>query len=127
MERQHCRQVNRCEHIAVEHHDGLATCLTGCKLDGAAGPERCWFHHVPEVNSEVGAVAEHLFDAPRLVVQAQDDFVDFRHLTQQVDLVAQERAVENRNDRFWCVERQRPKPRPLATGEEDCLHVNRAS
>jgi len=127
VERQHRRQVHGREYVAVEDHNRLASRLSGRKLDRATGPEWRGFHHVPQVNSEVGPVAEDLFDAARLVVQAEDDFVDFRHLAQQVDLIAQERPVENRNDRLRCVERERPKPRPLATGEEYCLHVNRAS
>ena len=75
----------------------------------------------------LGAVAEDLLDPPRLVVQAQDDFVDLRHLLQQVDLVVEKRPVEDRNDRLRRVDGERPEPRALAPGEKDRLHDNQRS
>ena len=72
----------------------------------------------------VRAVAEDLLDAPRLVVEAEDDLVDLRHLLQQVDLIVQERPVEDRNDRLRGVDGQRPQPRALPPGQEDRLHDN---
>ena len=72
----------------------------------------------------VAAVAEDLLDAPRLVVEAEDDLVDFRHLLQQIDLVVQERPIEDRHDRLGRVNRQRAKARALAPGEQDRLHRN---
>src|SRR5207253_11521253 len=41
-----------------------------------------------------------------------------------IDLVVEERPVEDRDDRFGRVDRQRPEPRPLASGEQDGLHDN---
>ena len=76
---------------------------------------------------ELGAVAEDLLDAPRLVVEAEDDFVDLRHLLQQIDLVVEKRPVEDRNDRLGGVDGQRPEPRALAPGQKDRLHDNQRS
>ena len=44
------------------------------------------------------------------------------HLLQQIDLVVQERPVEDRHDRLGRVERQRTQPRALAPGEQNGLH-----
>ena len=104
---------------------GSSRAVAGRELDRAAGAERLRLDDVAEVDAEIGPVAEHLFDAPRLVVQAEHDLVDFRHLPQQVDLVLQERPVEDRDDRLRRVERQRPEPRAFATGEQDGSHDNR--
>ena len=76
---------------------------------------------------DVGAVAEDLLDAPRLVVEAQDDFVDLRHLLEQIDLIVEKRPVEDRNDRLGRVNGQRPQPRALAPGQKDRLHDNQRS
>ena len=42
------------------------------------------------------AIAEDLLDPARLVVEAEDDLVDVGHLLQQIDLVLEERPVEDR-------------------------------
>ena len=68
---------------------------------------------------ESAAVAEDLLDPPRLVVEAEDDLVDLRHLLQQIDLVVEERPVEDRHDRLRRVNGQRAQPRALAPGEQD--------
>ena len=60
------------------------------------------------------AVAKDLFDAARLVVEAEDHLVDLRHLLDQIELIVEKRAVEDRHDRFGCVNRQRPEARALA-------------
>ena len=70
----------------------------------------------------VAAVAEDLLDAARLVVEAQDDLVDLRHLLQEIELVVKERAVEDRDDRFRRVNGQRTEPRALAPHEQNRLH-----
>ncbi len=127
MEPQHGRQVHRRQHVAVEDDDRLAEPVAGGKLDRAARAERRGLDDVAEMDAEIRPVAEHLFDPPRLVVEAEHDFVDFRHLTKQVDLVPEKRAIENRHDRLGRVQRERPQPRPLATGQEDGFHVSRRS
>ena len=126
VKRQHRRQVHRRQHVAVEHDDRLAVRLAGGELDGAAGAERRRLDDVAQLHAEVGPVAEHLLDAPRLIVEAQDDLVDLRHLPEQVDLVPQKRPVEDRHDRFRRVERQRPQPRALPSGEQNGLHGNQS-
>ena len=76
------------------------------------------------LDAQIAAVPEHLFDAARLVVEAEDDFVDLRDLLQQIDLVMQERPVEDRNDRLGRMNRQRPQTRALAPCEKDSFHDN---
>ena len=71
------------------------------------------------------AVAEGLLDPPRLVVQAEDHFGDLRHLAQLIELVHQEGAVEDRDDGFGRVERERSQARALATCQKNGLHVSR--
>ena len=76
---------------------------------------------------EFAAVAEDLLDAPRLVVEAQHDLVDLGHLLEQIELVVEERPLEDRNDRLRRVNRQRTQPRALAAGQENRLHVTGAA
>ena len=78
VQRDHLRQIDGREHIAVEHDDRLAAGLASRKLDPAAGPERRGLHDVAQVDAQLAAVAEDFLDPARLVVQAEDDLVDFR-------------------------------------------------
>ena len=117
-----CAQIDRGEHVAVEHDDRLAARLAGGKLDPAARAERRRFDHVAQVDAEIAAVAEDFLDPPRLIVQAENDLVDFGDLAQQINLVLQKWTVEDRNDGLRGVERQRPKPRALASGQENRFH-----
>ena len=57
---------------------------------------------------------KHLLDSLRLIIQAQDDFVDLRNLLEQIDLIVEKRPVEDRHDRLRRVDRQRAQPRALA-------------
>ena len=123
---QHGRQVHLGQHVAVEHDDRLGERVAGI-AHGAAGAERRRLDDVADLDADARAVAEHVLDPPRLVVQAEDDFVDLRHLLQQVDLVVQKRPIEDRHDRLGRVERERPQPRAFAPGEQDGLHDNRRS
>jgi hypothetical protein len=66
----------------------------------------------------------HFLDPAWLVVQAENDLVDFRDLLQQVELKLQERPVENRDDGFGCVNRKRTQSRALAPSEENRLHTS---
>ena len=50
--------------------------------------------------------------------------VDLGDLPQQVQLVVQERAVQDRHDRFGRMNRQRSQARALAAGKQNRLHVN---
>ena len=99
MTRDHGLQVDLLQHVAVEHDDRVLHGLRR-ELDGAAGTERLRFDRVGDLDAERVAVAEGLLDAPRLVVEAEDHFGDLRHLTQLIELIHQERAVEDRDDRF---------------------------
>jgi hypothetical protein len=46
----------------------------------------------------VAAVAENLFDAPRLVVELRMTSSILRHLLQPIELIVEKRPVENRHD-----------------------------
>jgi hypothetical protein len=118
---EHGAEVHLRQHVAVEHDHRLGQRIPGV-ADRAAGAERHGFHDVADAQAEPLALAEDLLDAPRLVVQAEDDLIDFGHLPQQVDLVIQERPPQDRDDGLRRVHRQRPQPRALPAGEEDGLH-----
>ena len=85
--------------------------------DGAAGAERRRLDDVADLDADVRAVAEDVLDAARLVVQAEDDFVDLRHLLEQIDLVVQKRPVEDRHDGLgvWSVSGRSRVPLPPAS------------
>ena len=123
VQRQHRVQVDLGQHVAVEDDDRSVEVRLG-ELDRAAGAERLRLDQVADRQADAAAVAEDVLDAARLVVEAEDDFVEPGDLLQQVDLVVQERAVEDRDDGLRRVERQRPEPRALPAGEEDGLHGN---
>ena len=97
----------------------------GGKAHRAAGAERRRLDHVADAHTGARAVAEDLFDAPRLVVEAENDLVDLRHLLEQIDLVVEKRAIEDRNDGLGRMNRQRPQPRAFAPCKQNCFHVNR--
>ena len=90
-----------------------------------ARAERGRLDEVADVHADLAARPEHFLDAARLVIQAQDCLVDLRHLSQEVELVVEKRAVENRNNRFGRVDRERTQARSFPTREDDCLHVPR--
>ena len=75
------------------------------ELDAAAGAERFRLDHVAHLDAESRAVAEHGRNRLGLVVQAQHDLVDLRHLLEEIDLVGEERAIEDGNDGLGCVEK----------------------
>ena len=126
VQREHRAQIDLGQHVAVEDDHRLGQRVAGV-ADGAAGAERHRLDDVAELEAEAVAVAEDLLDAPRLVVQAEDDLVDLGHLPQQIDLVVEKRPVEDRHDRLRRVDRQRPQARALAAGEQDGFHGNRRS
>src|SRR6185436_4917266 len=119
-------EVDLRQHVAVEDDDRFGQ-LVARVLDRAGRPERHGLDHVTDRDAEFRAVAEDLLDAPRLVIEAEDDFVDLRDLLQEIDLVVEERPVEDRNDRLRGVNRQRPESGSLSSGQEDCLHDNQRS
>ena len=75
------REVDLGQDVAVEDDDRLVQRLAGV-ADGASCAERHGFDHVADAQAGVAAVAEDLLDAARLVVEAEDDLVDLRHLLQ---------------------------------------------
>ena len=119
----HRSQVQLRHDVAIEHDDRLGE-LVASVFDCSRRAQRYWFDDVSDLDAQIGAVAEHLLDAARLVVEAEDDFVDLRDLLQQIDLVMQKRPVEDRNDGLGRMNRQRPETRALAPCEKDSLHDN---
>ena len=79
---------------------------------------------LPHKDAEVVAVAEDFFDAPGLVVQAENNFVDLRDLAQEIDLILKKRPIEDWDDGLWRVKRQRSQACALAPGKEDGSHVS---
>ena len=58
----------------------------------------------------------------RLAGDQQLHLIDFRHLLQQINLIVEKCAVENRNDGLGRVDRQRAQPSAFAPGKQDGLH-----
>ena len=123
VEAQHGREIDIGQHVAVEDDDRFGQRVAGV-ADRAAGPERHRLDDVAEPHAEPFTFTEDLLDPPRLIVEAEDDFVDLRNLLQQIDLVIEERPIEDRHDRLGRVDRERPQPRAFPSGEQDGLHVN---
>ena len=90
----------------------------------AACAKRRRLDHVPQCQPRVAAVAENFLDAARLIVQAEDHFIDFGYFLYLVELKLQERAIEDRHDRLRRVNGERTEPRALAACEQNRLHRN---
>ncbi len=114
-------EVHLRQHVSVEDDDRLGEPFPRV-AHRARGAERLWFHDIANRHASPAAVAEDFLDAPRLVIQTEDDLIDFRDLLQKVELVVQKWAIEDRNDRFWCVNCQRAQSCALAPSQEYRLH-----
>src|SRR6266567_6452015 len=90
-------------------------------LERAAGTEGHAFNRISNPNPVVGTVFQKVFDLSWLIGEAQNDLFDAGSL-HQIDLIEKKRAIGDRNHRLWRINRQRPKPRPLATGENESFH-----
>ena len=88
-------QIDLCQHVAVEDDDRVAHTLRRV-ANGARGAERRRLDDVADLDAGVASIAEHLFDAMRLVVEAEDDLVDLRHLLDEIELIVEKRPVEDR-------------------------------
>ena len=119
---QHGAEINVGQHVAVEDHDRIGQRIASV-ADCAAGAERHRLDHIAKPDAEPGAFSEDLFDAPRLIVQAEDDLVDFRHLLEKIDLVVEKRPVQDGHNRLRRVDRQRPEPGALPAGKENRFHA----
>ena len=84
-------QIDLRQHVAVEHDQRVAHPLRGV-ADRARGTERCRLDDVPKLDAGLVSIAEHLFDAVRLVVEAENHLVDFGHLLDEVQLIVEKRA-----------------------------------
>src|SRR4030095_6922223 len=114
-------EVHLRQHVSVEDDDRLGERFprVAHRPRGAGG---LGLHDILNRQTSPAAVAEDFLDAPRLVIQTEDDLIDFRDLLQKVELVMQKWAIEDRNDRFWCVNCQRAQSRALAPSQEYRLH-----
>jgi hypothetical protein len=124
MQTQHGVHVHGRHDIAVEDNERVRYPL-GRVPNRAAGAERRRLDNVAQPYACALAIPEHLLDTPRLVVQAQNDLINFRHLAQKVNLVVQKRPIEDGHDRLRRMNRQRAEARPLAAGKQNGLHDNR--
>ena len=92
-------------------------------LEGAARTERRAFDGIADPHAIIGAVLQEVFDLPGLIRQAENDLLNAR-ASHQINLIQKKRRVSDRNDRFWSIDRQRPKPGAFATGENESLHIS---
>ena len=81
-------EVNASKNITVENEDGLVD-SRACELYSSSRAKGMWFDHVANGQSDLVAASNSLLDAVGLVIQAQNNFVDFCHLTDQIDLVVE--------------------------------------
>ncbi len=121
MQRDDRLDVDAGHHVAVEDDERVVDALGGV-ANRAAGAERRRLDDVAQAHAGAGAVAEHFFDAARLIVEAEDHLVDLGNLLEEIDLVVEERAIEDRHDGLRRVDRQRTQARALASGEQNGLH-----
>src|SRR5213078_145970 len=84
------------------------------ELDAAGGAERLGLHDVTQTYPQLGSITEDRGDRLGLIVEAENHLVYLGHLFDQVDLIGEERPIEDRHDRFRRVEGERPQPGPLA-------------
>ena len=110
--------VNRGHDIAVENHERVIDALSS-KPNRPTGSKRSRFHDISDAHTGATAVAEDFFDSARLVVEAENDFVNVGHLLQQIDLVMKKGAIEDRNNGLGRMDRQRPQPRALTPCKEE--------
>ena len=105
------------QHVSIEYHDRVGNALARIAY-AARGAERTRLHHVADLDAGLASVAEDVFDALGLVIEAQNHLVYFRHALDEVELVVQKRTVEDRNDRFRRVNGERTQARTLASDQQ---------
>ena len=99
-------QIHLRQDVAVEDHNRLAERLAGV-ADGARGPQRRRLDHIADRDARLAAVAEDFLDASRLIVEAENHLVDLRHLLEEIELIVEKGPIEDRHDRFGCVNGKR--------------------
>src|SRR5258705_13084712 len=92
-------EIDIVEGVTVEHEDGFGQGVAGI-FNRAGRAQWRRLDAVADLDAERRAVAEDLLNPPRLVVGAQDYFVDLGHLLEALNLVVEKRPIENRHDRF---------------------------
>src|SRR6185369_13037047 len=112
MELDQARQVDVRENIAVQYDRGLAERIRG-KFVCTAGPERRRLGDVPEVYAIVRAVTHNVLYLIGLIAQRQGNIGDPGSL-EDLDLIDQKRAIDDRNNGFGSIDRERSEPGPFA-------------
>ena len=110
-------EVHLRQDVAIEDHDRIGHLLAAVS-DGAPGAERRRFDDVPDRDAEIFPVTDDVLDAARLVVQAENDLVNLRHLPDEIELVVKERPIEDRHDRLRGMDGQGTQAGALATGQQ---------
>ena len=123
MQPQHGAEVDLGEDVTVEHHHRLGELISRYRMAPPV-PSGIGSTTYPMPQTQSFAFADDFLDAARLVVQAEDDLVDLRNLTQQIDLIVEKGPVQNRDDRLGRVHRERTQSRALAAGEQNGFHDN---
>ena len=92
-------QIHAGEHIAIEDHDRVIAQLVVDVADAAAGAERGLFHHVLDLQAQIGAITEILLKDLGLIGGRHDDVLDAGGLDAG-EQVLQERVVCRRQHRL---------------------------
>ena len=120
MERELRGHVEVREHVAVEHQEALVEQRLG-ELQRSARAQRLRLLDVAQADPVAAAVAEHVAHAGREEPARHDHVVD-AVTAQPVEHEGDERPVDQRHDRLGDGRGQGPQARPLAAGEDQCLH-----
>ena len=114
-------EVDARQHVAVEDDDGAVEVRRG-EFDGPAGTERLGLDQIADPRPARTPFGRYALDGIGLVVEAQYDFVDLREPGEQVELVVQERPVEDWHHGLRRAERERAQAGAEAAHQQDGLH-----
>src|SRR6185295_17169916 len=113
-------QVKVGENVAIQNYGALANQFFRILVSSCRSH---WLrlNRVAQVDSEVGSIAQQLFNLIRLVGKRKRDVGDSRP-SQRVDLIKEKRTVTDRTDRFGSVDGQRSKTGAFTASQNQCLH-----
>ena len=112
-------QVEVGQHVAVQREETLLE-VGRRKLDRARGAERLRFDQVAQPRAAAGAVSEHFLELVGKEAAGEHDLVNAVR-SQPIDHVAEERPVDQGQDRFRGVGGQRLKAGALPSDQNQCL------